>query len=189
MMYARDTVEAVARRKGEEKRPAPTGELPGLVSPVEPPAPVVAPEVPPPAGEARKGVQQRWAAGYVETAPGEVMLRGEQCVQPSWVAGRTGLDPRAVGTLYGGLLERRPHPSNAARVLYTRVSAERLLADLASRRMPPIAPATAPTQPVAPTPAPPRSLAERLDVLNLALAAGDLTLEEHRAKVRAAVGS
>ena len=189
MMYARDTVEAVARRKGEEKRAAPTGELPGLAAPVEPPATVVAPEAPPPASEARKGVQQRWEAGYVETAPGEVMLRGEQCVQPSWVSERTGLDPRAVGSLYGALLERRPHPSNAARVLYTRASVERLLEELARHRTAPVVPPPSPTQPVAPPPAPPRSLAERLDVLNLALAAGDLTLEEHRAKVRAAAGA
>lgn len=195
MMYARDTVEAAARRKGEEKRPAPTGELPGLAAPVEPPAPVVAPEVPLPAGEARKGVQRWLALGYVDTAPGEVTLRGERCVKPAWVSERTGLDPRAVGTLYG-ILERRAHPTNAARVLYTRASAERLLEELAKRRMPPPAPvATAPAPvatapaPVAPPPAPPRSLAERLDVLNLALAAGDLTLEEHRAKVRAAVGA
>jgi hypothetical protein len=129
--------------------------------------------------------------GYVETAPGEVTLHGEPCVTPWWAAKRAGLDPRAIGTTYSRFLERRQHPTNIGHKLYTRASVERLLEELAKQRTPPapVVPSPAPTQPVAPPPAPTRSLAERLDVLNLALAAGDLTFEEHRAKVRAAVGA
>ena len=192
MMYARDGVVALAeRRKSETREEVAAGELPGLSAAPEtlPPAVAQAPESLP-----RRGGLPLWPAGYVETAPGEVTLHGEPCVTPWWVAKRAGLDPRAIGATYGRFLEQRAHPTNIAHKFYTRDSVERLLEELAKQRTTPAAP-TQPGAPFtmprfdAPPPAPTRSLAERLDVLNLALAAGDLTLEEHRAKVRAAVGA
>jgi hypothetical protein len=133
-----------------------------------------------------------------DTAPGEVILLGEACVDPKRAGEILGLDARRVGTDWGHRLSRRYHPRSPTKVWYTRASIDAIREEregtaakaelLTANKPAEEALLTAPAPKAVPvTHLSEMDLPERLAALGRALASGILSETEYGAKVRAIV--